>query len=68
MKRSAVVQALADVASQGTYQVRPEQARQMNTIFELAARLINELEQEEQQKQAWEATLADEEEDNDDSE
>lgn len=47
MKRSAVVKALADVASKGRYEVNPEGARHMNAVFALAADLINELEAKE---------------------
>jgi len=47
VKRSVVVKALADLASQGTYQVQPQTAREMNMIFEWTAALINELEAEE---------------------
>lgn len=47
--RSAIVKLLADVASQGTYQVQPKGARTMNQVFELAAGLINELEAEEKE-------------------
>lgn len=47
MKRSEVVTALANLASQGTYQVQPQQAREINAIFEHVATLINELEAEE---------------------
>jgi len=47
MKRSEVVTALANLASQGTYQVKPTQAAEINAIFEHVANLINELEAEE---------------------
>jgi hypothetical protein len=47
MKRSEVVSALADLASQGTYTVKPPVAQQMNSIFVAVAQLINELEAEE---------------------
>lgn len=47
MKRSEVVTALANLASQGTYQVKPTQAAEINAIFEQVAQLINELESEE---------------------
>ena len=44
--RAAVVQALADLASQGRYSMDRQGARNMNTLFELVAALINELEDE----------------------
>lgn len=47
MKRSEIVTALANLASQGTYNVKPTQAAEINAIFEAVARLINELESEE---------------------
>lgn len=48
MKKSVIVKALADMASQGKYDnVTPLQARNMNALFIHVARLINELEQEE---------------------
>ena len=49
MKRSAVVAALANIASQGKYEVSPEGARRMNVVFDQAAKLINELEAEEKE-------------------
>ena len=49
MKRSQIVTALAEVASQGTYKVDPAGARRMNAIFVAVAELINELEREEQE-------------------
>ena len=39
MKRSEIVSALAELASQGTYNVKPPVARQMNAIFEAVAQL-----------------------------
>lgn len=45
--RSKVILALANIASQGRYQVTPEEARHMNAIFEKVAEIINELEAEE---------------------
>jgi hypothetical protein len=51
MKRSEIVLALAELASQGTYQVKPPVARQMNAIFDAAANLVNELEAEEMGEQ-----------------
>lgn len=47
-KRSEVVIALADVASRGKYEVSPAGAKQMNAIFDEVAKLINELEAEEE--------------------
>ena len=47
MKKSQVVKALADIASQGRYTVDPKGARNMNKVFELVAYVINELEAEE---------------------
>ena len=48
IKRSQVVLKVCDLASQGRYDgVTPQGARNMNTTFELAAALINELEAEE---------------------
>lgn len=47
MRRSKIVLALAEVASQGRYTVDPAGARKMNAVFDAAARLINELEAEE---------------------
>ena len=47
MERSKVVTALAEIASQGKYEVSPEGARRMNQVFTLVANLINELEAEE---------------------
>lgn len=47
MKRSEIVSALAELASQGTYTVKPAVAQQMNNIFVHVAKLINELEAEE---------------------
>jgi len=49
MKRSQIVTALANVASQGKYEVTPEGAKKMNAVFELVAGLINELEAEEKE-------------------
>ncbi len=66
MKRSEIVAALADLASQGTYQVKPAVARQMNIVFEAAANLINELEAEEAASAAT-PTIVIEDNDNDDS-
>ena len=51
MKRSEIVSALAELASQGTYNVKPPVARQMNAIFEAVAQLINDLEAEEMGEQ-----------------
>jgi hypothetical protein len=45
--RSVVVKMLADIASQGTYQVNPDGARKMNAVFAEVAKLINEMEAEE---------------------
>ena len=48
MNDAAIVQAVCDLASQGTYkEVTPQGARNMNRIFELAADLINRLEADE---------------------
>lgn len=47
MKRSEIVIALANVASQGKYTVDPAGARKINAVFDAAAKLINELESEE---------------------
>lgn len=47
MKRSQIVQALADIASKGQYNVNPAGARHMNEIFIAVAALINDLEAEE---------------------
>ena len=47
MTRAQIVQALANIASQGKYEVSPDGARRMNAIFDAAADLINELEAEE---------------------
>jgi hypothetical protein len=38
---------LADIASQGTYQLRPTQAAEMNNVFLAVAELINFIEAEE---------------------
>jgi hypothetical protein len=48
MERSKVVIALAEIASQGKYEVSPAGARKMNAIFDAVAKVINELEAEEQ--------------------
>jgi aryl-alcohol dehydrogenase-like predicted oxidoreductase len=48
-KRSVIVKALADLASQGKYTVDPAGARNINQLFELVAALINELEAEEKE-------------------
>ena len=47
MERSKIVIALANLASSGKYEVKPDGARAMNQLFELVATLINELEAEE---------------------
>ena len=47
MKRSQIVNALAEVASQGKYTVDPAGARNMNAVFTVVAELLNELEAEE---------------------
>jgi len=47
MKRSEIVSALANIASQGKYTVDPQGARAMNNVFAAVAGLINELEAEE---------------------
>lgn len=44
LKHSQVVQALADLASSGRYNVDPAGARNMNALFVEVARVINELE------------------------
>ena len=49
MKRSEIVKALADIASQGKYNVDPKGARLINSVFEQVAALINELEAEERE-------------------
>lgn len=49
MKRSEIVQALANIASQGKYTVSPDGAQRMNAVFDAAANLINELEAEERE-------------------
>ena len=51
----AIIKALADVASQGTYNLKPEQARQMNAIFEAVAALINFLEKDDAVLEAQES-------------
>jgi hypothetical protein len=68
MKDSEIVMAVANLASQGTYkEVTPQGARNMNTIFEAAAGLINKLEEaeriadEELNKQGQEADWQDQE-------
>jgi len=48
MKQSEVVVALANLASQGRYEVTPEGARRMNQVFAAVATLINELEAAEE--------------------
>ena len=50
MRQSQIIQALADIASQGKYTVSPDGARRMNEVFEEAANLINELENEERKE------------------
>jgi len=47
MKKSQIVQALADIASQGKYKVSVDGARKMNDVFIAVAKVINELEAEE---------------------
>jgi hypothetical protein len=42
-----IIKALADIASQGTYQLRPTQAAEMNNVFLAVAELINFIEAEE---------------------
>ena len=59
---SQVVIALADMASQGRYDnVTIEGARQMNQLYELVAKLINSMEEEEanQLEQAQQEATAD---------
>lgn len=51
-KDSVIVKALADIASQGTYNVNPKGARTMNEVFELVADLINRLEAQEAEEEA----------------
>ena len=63
--RSEIVKALADIASQGTYQVKPAMARQMNAVFEWTAQLINELEADERREEKRAALSEHEEVDND---
>ncbi len=45
--RSRIVQNLADLASQGRYNVDPAGAANMNRLFVAVAQLINDLEAEE---------------------
>ena len=47
MTRSQIVQALADLASQGRYSVDPAGARNMTALYEAVAGVINSLEAEE---------------------
>jgi len=47
MSRSTVVIELANLASQGKYNVTPVEAIRMNKLFEEVAKVINELETEE---------------------
>ena len=47
MERSKIVQALADLASQGRYSVDPQGARNMTALYEAVAGVINSLEDEE---------------------
>ncbi len=47
LKKSVVVKNLADLASQGRYNVDPAGAARMNQLFVLVAQVINELEDEE---------------------
>ncbi len=51
MKRSLIVLALADIASQGKYTVDPAGARKMNAVFDAAVKLINDLEKEEKEQE-----------------
>lgn len=74
-KDSVIVKALADIASQGNYNVNPKGARTMNEVFEMVAGLINRLEAREAEQEAsiaelveeanFAATIAAEEEEND---
>ena len=43
---AAILKALANVASQGKYTIDPEGARNMNALFDVVAKTINELEAE----------------------
>lgn len=47
LKRSQVINALADLASEGQYKVTRAGAHYMNRLFEEVAKVINELEAEE---------------------
>jgi len=47
MKQSEVVIQLANLASKGKYEVTPAGSQQMNALFEMVAKLINELEEAE---------------------
>ena len=47
LKRSQIVNALADLVSAGKYELTGHGARQMNELFVEVAQLINELEAEE---------------------
>ena len=55
MSRAQVVIALANLASQGKYEVSPVGARNMNQLFEEVAKVINSLEEEE--KEAGDTTF-----------
>lgn len=52
VKKSQVIIALADLASQGQYKVDRDGAKNMNILFELVATVINELEAEEKKEEA----------------
>ncbi len=47
LTKSAVVKNLADLASQGRYNVDPAGASRIDQLFVLVAQVINELEDEE---------------------
>ena len=51
MLRSQIVKNLADMASQGRYNVDPQGARTMNALFVQVAGLINVLEAEEKEEE-----------------
>ena len=51
MKQSEIVRALAQLASEGVYNVKPEGAQKMNQVFAAVAGLINELEAKEAEEE-----------------
>ena len=55
-KRSKIVIALAEIASQGKYEVSLAGAQKMNAVFVEVAKLINELEAEEKAEEAIDDT------------